>query len=160
MTDSESKLNNSDKVNNILLGMNQQEIEEFVCKVIEGLIKSGDLENLLKSESFSKLLKSEIFQNLLKSESFSKLLKSEIFQNLLSLESFKSLLKSDELKNLSDKLKKLVESNKDSKHGFSQPEENDINTENIVAVNLFPSIAGIAVALLVTFLLGYNKNDD
>ena len=142
MTDSESKLNNSDKVNNILLGMNQQEIEEFVCKVIEGLIKSGDLENLLKSESFSKLLK------------------SEIFQNLLSLESIKSLLKSDELKNLSDKLKKLVESNKDSKHGFSQPEENDINTENIVAVNLFPSIAGIAVALLVTFLLGYNKNDD
>ena len=97
-------------------------------------------------------------ENLLKSESFNRLLKSEIFQNLLNSESFKSLLKSDELKKLSDKLKKLVESNKDSKYGFSPPEENNINTEDI-AVNLFPSIAGIAVALLVTFLLGYNKND-
>ena len=127
MTDAENnnknKLKKSDKINNILSYMNQEEIVELVCEGIDNLIKSGYLENLLNSESF------------------------------------KSLLKSDELKKLSDKLKKLVESNKDSKYGFSQPEENNINAENI-AVNLFHNIAGIAMALLVAFLLSYNKNDD
>ena len=143
INNSENKLNNSDKANNILSDMNQEEIKELVCEGIDNLMKSGYLENLLKSESFNRLLKSEIFQDFLK---------SEIFQNFLK----------------SDELKKLVESNKDSKYGFSQPEEknenidtiieNNINTENM-AINLLPSIAGIAIALFATFLLGYNKND-